>query len=489
MGLPDRPPINIAPNLAPLRIPPPGVTLPSMANIQVSGIQTTHIHPHDVLCGRGGGTNNHNGNEKFRELVTQQKVLYLHSSKRDKPFVSRGIVRAVRAQNPPGRFLQKDELTGLWYDIGDQKAREKTSQALREGAPEIRREITVTSTMEPTPPLRPQIIPPSGFTSASPGVQPLAPAMTPNLAQLRQMQLHRKMEDADFANRRAVAALGYPAHLAAMVAAGRGTMGQTGGSMGQHPSHMMGYSRGQLQPHQAHSMTPQHLHAVAAAGRPYPTTMPQRHVGPPHANYSNVPNPPSQQPPPAMQRRLSISTIKARKQANNATARTIMESSSRRKNGGQQKITKRDGPQAKALNVDVSRRLVLAENVAQKTMNGMITDELKEEEHRTSLYLDAGLLGIKPEVISKLTSEGKTEFQIVEKCYSQLKESMAPVDDVKEQRKRKATQSILQKAKVPKFPALGPHEEPLNTTACTLRLSSVIESLSSIGALQGIDKV
>jgi hypothetical protein len=166
-----------------------------------------------------------------------------------------------------------------------------------------------------------------------------------------------------------------------------------------------------------------------------------------------------------------------------------MESSSRRKNGGQQKITKRDGPQAKALNVDVSRRLVLAENVAQKTMNGMITDELKEEEHRTSLYLDAGLLGIKPEVISKLTSEGKTEFQIVEKCYSQLKESMAPVDDVKEQRKRKATQSILQKAKVPKFPALGPHEEPLNTTACTLRLSSVIESLSSIGALQGIDKV
>lgn len=236
MGLPDRPPINIAPNLAPLRIPPPGVTLPSMANIQVSGIQTTHIHPHDVLCGRGGGTNNHNGNEKFRELVTQQKVLYLHSSKRDKPFVSRGIVRAVRAQNPPGRFLQKDELTGLWYDIGDQKAREKTSQALREGAPEIRREITVTSTTEPTPPLRPQIIPPSGFASASPGVQPLAPAMTPNLAQLRQMQLHRKMEDADFANRRAVAALGYPAHLAAMVAAGRGTMGQTGGSMGQHVS-------------------------------------------------------------------------------------------------------------------------------------------------------------------------------------------------------------------------------------------------------------
>mmetsp|Transcript_7061 Transcript_7061/g.16143 ORF Transcript_7061/g.16143 Transcript_7061/m.16143 type:complete len:569 (-) Transcript_7061:2029-3735(-) len=131
---------------APLSIPPPGCPLPSMANVQLTEIPTPYIHPNDVLCGRGGGTNNHAGNEKFRELVNQKKVAYLHSSKRDKPFVSKGIVRAVRNQNPPGRFLQKDEKSGLWYDIGDQKAREKTSQALREGAPEIRREITTHAT-------------------------------------------------------------------------------------------------------------------------------------------------------------------------------------------------------------------------------------------------------------------------------------------------------------------------------------------------------
>lgn len=48
------------------------------------------------------------------------------------------MVEAVRNQSPPGRFLQKDGKTGLWNDIGDGRAREKTSQALREGAPVIR---------------------------------------------------------------------------------------------------------------------------------------------------------------------------------------------------------------------------------------------------------------------------------------------------------------------------------------------------------------
>ena len=34
-----------------------------------------------------------------------------------------------------------DEKTGLWNDVGDKKAREKTSQALRERAPQIRQEL------------------------------------------------------------------------------------------------------------------------------------------------------------------------------------------------------------------------------------------------------------------------------------------------------------------------------------------------------------
>jgi hypothetical protein len=57
---------------------------------------------------------------------------YVRAPKIQKPSVARVIVRAIRHGDPPGRFLRKDEKTGKWFDIGDKKAAEKTSQALRE---------------------------------------------------------------------------------------------------------------------------------------------------------------------------------------------------------------------------------------------------------------------------------------------------------------------------------------------------------------------
>jgi hypothetical protein len=71
--------------------------------------------------------------------VEEKKLDYVNSKRLDKPLVALEIIRAWRAQEPPGRFLKNDEKTGLWEDVGDKKAREKTSQALRERAPEIRR--------------------------------------------------------------------------------------------------------------------------------------------------------------------------------------------------------------------------------------------------------------------------------------------------------------------------------------------------------------
>jgi len=51
--------------------------------------------------------------------------------------LSKSIVNAVRlSQNPPGRFLQKDRRTKLWFDVGDQRAQEETARALREGEPQ-----------------------------------------------------------------------------------------------------------------------------------------------------------------------------------------------------------------------------------------------------------------------------------------------------------------------------------------------------------------
>lgn len=94
----------------------------------------------DVLFGRGGGTNIHPGNVTFRKMIEAKRNDYLMASKNDKPDISRSIVCAIRQTN--GRFLQKDEETQLWFEVGDDSAREKTSQALRQKAPERREALS-----------------------------------------------------------------------------------------------------------------------------------------------------------------------------------------------------------------------------------------------------------------------------------------------------------------------------------------------------------
>jgi hypothetical protein len=56
--------------------------------------------------------------------------------------ISRSIVEAVRSLDPPGRFLEKHPTSGLWSDIGHKKAVEKTSQALRDGAASLRKQLS-----------------------------------------------------------------------------------------------------------------------------------------------------------------------------------------------------------------------------------------------------------------------------------------------------------------------------------------------------------
>lgn len=99
------------------------------------------INNNDVLCGRGGATNSHIGNRAFRQFVKEYKDKYLRAKKKEKPSVAGEIVDKIRSLDPPGRFLKKDRDTGYWLDIGDIRAKEKTSQALREGAPLIRRQM------------------------------------------------------------------------------------------------------------------------------------------------------------------------------------------------------------------------------------------------------------------------------------------------------------------------------------------------------------
>jgi hypothetical protein len=108
------------------------------------------IKPDDVLSGRGGATNSHSGNRSFRSLVKRYQEQYLRAKKRDKPAVASLIVEAIRVKH--GRFLRRIDTTRqgqvLWIDIGDDRAREKTCQALREGAPALRRKRKSSSVDE-----------------------------------------------------------------------------------------------------------------------------------------------------------------------------------------------------------------------------------------------------------------------------------------------------------------------------------------------------
>ncbi|KAL3822341.1 hypothetical protein ACHAXA_002656 [Cyclostephanos tholiformis] len=91
----------------------------------------------DVVMGRGSGTQNHCGNVAYRKIVYLNKELYVTSSKFDKLKISKAIVAAIRHFG--GNFIQADERRGgLYFDIGDKRAWDKTSQALREGQAEIR---------------------------------------------------------------------------------------------------------------------------------------------------------------------------------------------------------------------------------------------------------------------------------------------------------------------------------------------------------------
>lgn len=122
----------------------------------------------DVLCGRGGETNHHQGNIQYRTLVKAFQPLYIASKRRDKPRIAKCIVYTIRKQG--GRFLKRtDPRSNTWTDVGNTKAREKTSQALREGAPELRG-TEKTST---------------GTTSAPPAMLNLAPLHRPPLSPRR----------------------------------------------------------------------------------------------------------------------------------------------------------------------------------------------------------------------------------------------------------------------------------------------------------------
>merc|ERR1719469_91134 len=97
----------------------------------------------DVLNGRGKSTHIWQGNVFYRDLIQYYKLEYIVAKQgEEQKHIGMRIVSIIRGLNPSGRFLTMDQGSGTWCDVGDEKAVRKIRQALREGAPDLRKQIT-----------------------------------------------------------------------------------------------------------------------------------------------------------------------------------------------------------------------------------------------------------------------------------------------------------------------------------------------------------
>ena len=117
----------------------------------------TQVTANDIICGRKGVALKHPGNLAYRKIVGMNKEAYATCLKNEKLRISQSIVAAMREIG--GRFIEridgkvsssldeKDDDGNLvaYRDIGDRRAVEKTSQALREGQPKLLRKLAEKS--------------------------------------------------------------------------------------------------------------------------------------------------------------------------------------------------------------------------------------------------------------------------------------------------------------------------------------------------------
>ena len=95
--------------------------------IQVTG--------NDVLCNEGTKSNKHLGNIRYRALIKQHQPAFslATTSPKEKTLISQRIVDIIKNRIPAGRFLQKNNIDGGWYEIEEAAALRKTERSLRGG--------------------------------------------------------------------------------------------------------------------------------------------------------------------------------------------------------------------------------------------------------------------------------------------------------------------------------------------------------------------
>lgn len=95
----------------------------------------------DIVCGRGAPTNYHYGNQVFKDIVQDFQTSYLCAKRSDKPHIAMKILDIVKESG--ARFVRREKAAGqfCWVEIEGKGAYEKVCQALRDGAPDLRRQV------------------------------------------------------------------------------------------------------------------------------------------------------------------------------------------------------------------------------------------------------------------------------------------------------------------------------------------------------------
>ena len=101
---------------------------------------TSFLHPtnqviicsdQDVIMGRGGKANHHPGNVKFRDTIKANRSIYRSIFlKNIKTQMTMEILDMIKGDGV--RFLDFDKASGRWFEVSDERARQKISQCLRE---------------------------------------------------------------------------------------------------------------------------------------------------------------------------------------------------------------------------------------------------------------------------------------------------------------------------------------------------------------------
>jgi hypothetical protein len=81
------------------------------------------------------------GNKRFRDFIDKFAPHYVNATtKLEKSQVIAAVISKVRSDTPAGEFVKKDFYSGRWYDIGNERARDKVGHAIRKAAEELQKQ-------------------------------------------------------------------------------------------------------------------------------------------------------------------------------------------------------------------------------------------------------------------------------------------------------------------------------------------------------------